>query len=121
MKSFAFALCAGAVSAIHSIELEYMNYLAKFGKMVNSNDEFEARLSNFAATDQEIKLINASGKSWTAGHNQFSDWTQEEYESILGFNHSVLDSHTDEKLFDTTTNASEVNWVTAGGVTDVKD
>merc|ERR1719215_1183520 len=84
MKSFAFTLAFSAVSALHQYELEYMNYLAEFGKSMNSVDEFESRMENFKLTDLSIQSINESNNTWTAGHNQFSDWTHEEYKGMLG-------------------------------------
>ena len=60
MKSFAIALCFSAVTALEAIELRYMNYLAKFGKLLESKGEFEARLANFIETDKQIDEINSS-------------------------------------------------------------
>ena len=123
MKSFAFALTFGAVSALHSLEFEYMNYLATFGKTMNDIEEFEARLENYVATDLEIKRINESQDMHRAAHNQFSDWSQEEYRSILGL--KEFEAQNGEEIpitvFDESANAETVNWVTAGGVTGVKD
>ena len=84
MKSFALALTFGAASALHQIELKYMNYLAQFGKTMNDMEEFETRLEYFAATDFDVEEINAGNNTWTAGHNQFSDWSEEEYKGMLG-------------------------------------
>ena len=120
MKSFALALTFGAASALHQMELKYMNYLANFGKTINDLQEFEQRLEHFVATDADIELINSSGLSWTAGHNQFSDWSHEEYKGMLGLK---MTEENDGELvtFDESNLAAEVNWVTAGAVTDVKD
>ena len=70
MKAFVGALAlVGVVSAIHQIELKYMNYLALFGKFMSSVEEFETRLEHFIAIDKEIERINSEGNTWTAGHN----------------------------------------------------
>ena len=85
MKSLALALCFTAVSALDAIELRFMNYLAKYGKKVQSIDEFEARLANFTKMDKKIQEINSNSENtWTAGHNHLSDWSREEYEKLLG-------------------------------------
>ena len=120
MKSFALALTFGAASAIHQMELKYMNYLANFGKTINDLQEFETRLGHFTATDVDIEEINSQGNTWTAGHNQFSDWSAEEYKGMLGLK---MTEENDGELvtFDESNLAAEVNWVTAGAVTDVKD
>jgi C1A family cysteine protease len=119
MKAFAIAATVGVTSALHQLELKYMNYLAEFGKNMNSIEEFEARLEHFTATDLDIEEINGQNNTWTAGHNQFSDWSHEEYKSILGL--KMTTENAEVATFDTTNLASEVNWVTAGAVTAVKD
>merc|ERR1719345_393926 len=119
MKSFAFTLAIGAVSAIHQYEVEYMNYISKFGKTMNSIDEFDARLENFILTDTHVNTINDYQNSWTAGHNQFSDWTHAEYKSMLGL--IMTEETAPVTIFSEDSNASGVNWVTKGGVTPVKD
>jgi len=74
MRQFIFAATVGVASAIAHHEIKYMHYLAEFGKMIHTVEEFEARLANFIRNDDEIEEINASASSWIAGHNQFSDW-----------------------------------------------
>ena len=120
MKSFAFAATLGLASALSSIELEYMNHIAKFGKNLASADEFYARLENFVITDAAIKEINSENATWVAGHNQFSDWTHEEYGKMLGLRE---DNSNDNEtiIFDESTTADSINWIDLGGVTPVKD
>ena len=121
MKSFAFAAVLGAANALSTVEFEYMNYMATYNKIVNDVDEFAMRKSNFESVDAFIQEHNASNATYTAGHNQFSDWTDAEYKSILGYvrgNNSVRKAAT---VMDTDMNADSVNWVDAGAVTAVKD
>jgi len=122
MKTFAFAALAASALAISEIELEYMNHLARFGKNLANTEEFHARLANFEVTHNFINRVNAAGRSWTAGHNQFSDFHRHEYQAMLGY----IPDNTPElvqspRLFDTSNLATEVNWVSAGAVTKVKD
>ena len=123
MKAFAIAHIFAAASAIQHLELKYMNYLAEFGKVINNLEEFEQRLENFIATDKAIENMNAEGNTWTAGHNQFSDWSKEEYKSILGAKKPIQSSDEDAKLtsFDETKNADTLNWRDWGAVTPVKN
>ena len=120
MKSFAFAAALGVASAVSTTELAYMNYLAEFGKNLNSVEEFQTRLDNFDETNQFIESINSFEASWTAGHNQFSDWTRTEYKNMLGYKSDDTHATRVYKEFPAT-NASSVNWNTAGAVTHVKD
>ena len=119
MKTFALALCAAGVSAITEVELEYFNYLAKFGKTIASTTEFLERVENFAVAHHFIKEHNTSNASFSVAHNQFSDWSDAEYKAILGAMPTYNEDR--EYLSFEPTNASSVNWVTAGAVTGVKD
>ena len=84
MKSFAAAITFGAVTAMNSMELKYMNHLAKFGRSLESVNEFATRLVYFSTLDQFIEDHNAGEHNFTLGHNQFSDMSQTEYTSMLG-------------------------------------
>ena len=119
MQAFALALTLGAVSAVSTMEFEYMNHLAKFGKNLGDVEEFHTRLALFSAKDAEINRINSEEKNFTVGHNQFSDWTHEEYGAMLGLRMSYENVET--VVFDETNTPASVNWVDAGAVTGVKD
>merc|ERR1719276_807762 len=120
MKSFAFAAILGFASAVSTTELEYMNYLAQYGKNMNSVDEFNTRMNIFDMTSQFIEEVNAEGNTWTAGHNQFSDATREEYRALLGYKPEMHMNRV-YKTYDASKNSDSVNWVEAGAVTPVKD
>ena len=120
MKSFAFAAVIGAASAVSTVEYDYMQYIANFGKITNDVQEFNTRMEYFAQADKFIKEHNATESSYTVGHNQFSDWSYDEYKKIL--THRRRDEKMCEvQMLDTSANADSVDWVTAGAVTPVKD
>ena len=121
MKSFAFAAVLGAANALTSAEFEYMNYMAAFNKNHNDVETFNMRKANFERVDAFIKEHNASNATYTAGHNQFSDWTDAEYKSILGYVRGERSERKAPTVLDTSMNADSVNWVEAGAVTPVKD
>ena len=120
MNTLAFAATIGAASAISAIEHKYMNHLAEFGKNMESIEEFNTRLVYFSALDQYIEETNSENLSYTLGHNQFSDWSREEYRGLLGYKGGIQEvpvyTHFDESNI-----ANSVNWVNAGKVTPVKD
>ena len=102
------------------MSFNYLAHMATFNRQITDVTDFAVRLQQFSFVHNWIEEHNASGASWVAGHNQFSDWTHAEYKAMLGY---AGDS--DEVLKTPTvfpeTNASSVNWVTAGAVTPVKD
>ena len=87
MKSFAFAALASVTTAISADELEFLNYAARFNKAYEQIEEYALRLEQFVRWDRIINDHNYSNesKNFKLGHNQFSDWTDAEYASILRF------------------------------------
>ena len=86
MKSYAFAALASAAAAISADELNFMNYAARHNKIYVEVEEFAVRLERFIFWDRLINEHNyTNGPNFILGHNQFSDWTNEEYAAILAF------------------------------------
>jgi len=76
------------------------------------------RLEQFARNHQFIEEHNASGANFIAGHNKMSDWTEQEYNSILTYRPEWRRSH-EVKTF--TNVASPVDWRDEGAVNEVQD
>jgi len=122
MKTFAAALMIGAATAaVTSTELKYMNHLAKYGRNIADSNEFNIRLARFNEMDSLYEASNATEKNFTLGHNHLSDWTREEYGSLLGLRHADERLGEAYHLFPENDIPSYVNWVEAGAVTAVKD
>ena len=121
MKAFAAAITLAVASAADAeMELKFMNHCAKFGKNIASTDDFTGRMANFSGADNIIEKHNAGKHSFTMGHNQFSDWTADEYKQLLGRKSTEKSQNKTVKTFDESSNGY-VNWVDAGAVTPVKD
>jgi len=102
------------------VKTKFNLYKEKFSKNY-SDEEHSSRFSTFVANDAKITKHNAKGKSWTLGHNEFSDMTEAEFSAarINGYKASQR-----PKNYATATNAAvadAVDWVAAGAVTPVKD
>ena len=102
-----------------SINFDYLGHMAKFNRQIVDVQEFATRLQQFTVVHNYINEHNTTGASWTAGHNQFSDWSYPEYKAMLGY--TGRRGERKASTWFTETNADSVNWVTAGAVTPVKD
>merc|ERR1712086_106169 len=102
-------------------EMMYMKYVTEYGKSYGTKAEFEFRLDQFKKTLNKMALHNSdnSHKS-TVGHNQFSDWTDAEYKRLLAYKGKQT-NNLDAEILDTSNLEDSVNWVTKGGVTNVKN
>ena len=122
MKTFALAILAGVSSAISTDDFAFMQYVTKFEKNYDNVEDFEARKFLFNATSAKIEELNAKNSSYRAAHNHMSDWTHEEYRSMLGF---ILpeDYQDEETKFTGVPNSSGIDWRTDSRnvLTDVKD
>ena len=126
MKSVAFAVLTSAAVAISADELEFSNFVARYNKVYEDVKEFAVRLERYIYWNSIINEHNSTNSpNFTLGHNQFSDWTDAEYEAILTYElHMTHENYiSDVKVFDFDTSDAPdyVNWVEAGGVTPVKD
>jgi len=124
MKSFAFAALVSAVCA--SDEFEFMSYLTKWNKSYGTRDEFNFRLTKFLESDSKIKALNAEeGRTSVHGHNQFSDWTHDEYKRLLGGYLTIEDDYEATVTFDEEEQASNawyyIDWRQYGVVNPVQD
>lgn len=71
---------------------------------------------------REVEAINADpSMTHTVGVNEFSSWTPEEKKKLLGYQVTAPVPEKNYKLLDASNLADEVNWVTKGAVTPVKN
>jgi len=101
------------------INFDFLGHLSKFNRQIDTLGEFKLRLANFTFVHNWIEEHNSTNATWTAGHNQFSDWSAAEYKNMLGY--SGRRGERKESTIFAETNASSVNWTDAGAVTPVKD
>lgn len=77
----------------------------------------------FAEKDSFItNWNNQEEKSHVAGHNQFSDWTKDEFNKLLGYKPPANQTErTYEELDNVTPLPDSINWVTKGAVNPVQN
>ena len=105
------------------VENQFIQHIAEFGKSYGTKEEYQFRLSLFAEKHAAIAEANSENGSFTLGHNQFSDWTQDEYKKLLGFkktNHLVKASR-NATILKTEDTPASVDWRETGAVNAVKD
>ena len=103
------------------MQFNYIGHMATYNRQITDVREFITRLENFTNTHNFINEHNSSNATWVAGHNQFSDWSHAEYKNILGYSGRAEGMTGKAPTVLAETNATSVNWVTAGAVTPVKD
>jgi len=101
-------------------EHQFMEFVAKYGRTYGTKAEYQFRLNEFTQRLSEIEAHNSkNGETSTVGINKFADYTKEELKSLNGLR--IEEYPANETIFDVSNLKDEVNWVTAGGVTPVKN
>ena len=123
MRSFALTLLASVTTAevLTKHDVEFMRFIAKHARSYKDVGEFTWRKMQFMAKDAIYEEMNAASTTSTVGHNEFSDWTAEEVQKILGFKQETRKAGLRTKPLFTGSIEYSVNWVTAGAVTPVKN
>ena len=68
----------------YATEMNFINHMAEFGLSYESMDDYKFRLGLFSKVDAEINKQNAIPDSFTMGHNEFSTYTDEEWDAMQG-------------------------------------
>jgi hypothetical protein len=65
---------------------KFSAYCTQFGKSYINLNDFKMRLKNWKQTDKFIQSMSWDARRhFSVAHNIFSDWTDAEYEQLLGF------------------------------------
>jgi len=102
-------------------DYEFIRYVSKYGKSYGTKAEFEFRAAQFKQTLGKIASLNEENGTSSHGVNQFTDMTQAEYRKRLGYKPKADRAEKNATPLSEDNLADEVNWVTKGAVTPVKD
>jgi C1A family cysteine protease len=100
-------------------DYKFMEFITKHGRSYATKAEFQYRSKVFKQTMAEIESHNSENGTSTVGINFLADRTPEERKRLNGYKGEKMTSNV--KYLDTTALADDVNWVTAGAVTPVKN
>jgi len=99
-------------------------WAAMWNKQYPTEGDRAIAFQNFVINDEAYESHNAAKKSWTLGHNEFSDLSWEQFSSQhlgLALPVDVQEMKTDFSLLNATNLAAELDWVAKGAVTPVKN
>jgi len=120
-------LAAVAVSALSETDYQtsFVEFIEKFDKTY-SHEEFFARFNAFKANLDFVREHNAGNSSWTAGINQFSDLTAEEFKarylsSLLIPQGENTATESSTVILPDPSMPNDIDWRSKGAVTPVKN
>jgi cathepsin L len=132
MKLIVFMALVATISAKtlwHQLEgYSFEHYKTEYGKVYHSESEHEFRRKVFENTLAAVQKHNADPtKSWKEGINHMSDWTDDEFKALLGYDKAIAlqfhgQPHPEYKTkVDVAAIPDNLDWRDEGIVTTVKD
>lgn len=110
-------------SGIMTSSEEFLNYIAKYGKSYATKDEFQKRAQQFLKAKARIMLATATPTTtFRLGLNEFSDWTDEEFSTMLGSTDDEPEEYQQHiKILEENGLPDSVDWRQKGVVNPVKN
>ena len=115
------ALLASAAIAFEANDIEFISFAAKFGKSFKNFEEYKMRFDQFKATVKFVEEHNSLGNSYSLEVNQYSDWTEAEYQKLLGYKPAPRNREATIVKYSPYELPTTVDWISAGAVTPVKN
>jgi len=117
----------GIYTLIHNrtyYETKFFQWLTNYGVQFNNYDHFSQLLDNFATNDDIIETHNSKySETYKLGHNKFSHINNDDFKSFLqkGVKNDITTQVNSQVYVNITSVPSEIDWVSLGVVTNVKD
>lgn len=104
-------------------DYDYMRYVSEWGKSYATGAEFDFRKAQFLRNHNYIKKHEEGTHNFSLKHNQFSDWTHEEYKRLLGYKELRTETELGAEKFkyEGEPIVGAVDWRDSGAVTPVKN
>merc|ERR1719276_727686 len=117
MKTALIAVASAQV--MDHYDYKFMEFVTKHGKSYGTRAEYDFRAALFKENYQFMEQHNASNETHTVEINEMSDFTQEEWSRMLGYQAANRERNT--VVLDEANLQDEVDWRTKGAVTPVKN
>ena len=108
------------LQSIDSVEVEFQEFIARYGKSYESKEEYFKRLEIFRESKLTHAKLNSMNSMAVYGVTQFSDYTTEEFNKMLGANQIALPNELVEKL-DTSVINGPIDWRQRNAVNKIKN
>jgi len=110
------------LTAMTSEDLQFIQYVSKYGKSYGTKEEYEFRYNQFTQAMSAIANENSqNGNTFSLGLNKFADWTPAEYKRLLGYKKSSVLSSAPVKKLSLDAIPASIDWRSLGAVNAVKD
>jgi C1A family cysteine protease len=110
---------ASAMELMSTADYKFMEFISEHGRSYATKAEFEFRANVFKNTLAEMEEINSQNGTHTVGINFLADMTTAERKRLNGYKNQPRNTNVVE--LDESNLATEINWVTKGAVTPVKN
>ena len=124
MRIILFFLCVAAASG--SLIERFEDWIHDFKIKFDDYKTYDGVLKKWIENHKFIEEVNAKNLTYKLGHNQFSGMDSNDFSQYLGISRILYQDykqlfHVSKPIDFTSKLAESVNWVTKGGVTQVKD
>lgn len=104
-------------------EREFITFVSEHRRSYGTKEEYEYRLSLFAAAYEKVKSHDSADTGFTIGINKFADMSAYEYKQMLGYKSDLRTSKRINtfSIADPLSVPDAVDWVSGGAVIAPKD
>jgi len=107
---------------LSSEELEYLKFVAKYGKSYGTKEEFEFRGDVFKNTLAALAEVNSQNdNTFRVGLNKFADWTPAEYKRMLSYKPIRGSQAFSAQTAENVSIPDSIDWRSKGAVNPVQD
>jgi C1A family cysteine protease len=102
--------------------VDFANFLAKYGKSYGTKEEFQFRFQQYKNNVAKLNIHNQeNGNTFVLAPNKFADYTPTEYRRLLGYKKVATNDIPEVVTYNETGLPASVDWRTKGAVNAVKD